>query len=232
MNLPNTNKQLSKKKILIILVTFIFFVATVLFIYLRKQKKNKNEALISKIIVGQGIQISKQTNEDDGPTLIDNEIIINSVSTGEVYGYRMKDADTGEDIAEASVLDVITKDDKGNPKTLGIILQIFPNGDRETNIFQGPLKTLSLIHSTSLPDKVSNEKLAELFLLGSEWSFYPLVDPFLKFPSDNPEAYYAEYSKKYYGKNVVLIKEFFESGLTKDYDKPLLIEGLSKAKYE
>ena len=116
MNLPNTNKQLSKKKILIILVTFIFFVATVLFIYLRKQKKNKNEALISKIIVGQGIQISKQTNEDDGPTLIDNEIIINSVSTGEVYGYRMKDADTGEDIAEASVLDVITKDDKGNPK--------------------------------------------------------------------------------------------------------------------
>jgi hypothetical protein len=226
--MPDINNQISKKKILIIIVICISIIVALLFIFLRKQKKNEYEFLASKIPVEQGIQIPTQNDGGDNLLLLDEKIKIYGISTGEVYGYRMKDANTSEHIADASVLNIITKDDEGNAKTLGIILQIFPINDRDTNIFQGPLKTLSSINSTSLPSKVTNKELAELLPKGSGWTLIPLIDPFLRFSLDNPEAYYAVYSKKYYGEDVALIKEFIESGLTKDYDKPLLILGIGR----
>ncbi len=228
MNLPNSNKQISTKKILIILGALILIGAAALFFFLNRQKKSEYEALTSNIPAGEGVQVSEQTNVEGAPDSIAEEIAINTISTGEVHSYKMKDADTGEHIADASVLVVVTKDNEGNTKTIEIILQIFPANNPEINIFPAALQTLSRINDTSFPNnKVSNTKLAELFPQGSEWSFSMLVDPFLRFPSDNPEALYAEYSKKYSGRNVALLKEFLESGLTIDYDKPLLIIGMS-----
>ena len=227
MDLPNSNKLTSKRKVLIILGALVLIGVIILFFYLSDQKKNKNIALISSIPVGEGIQVFEQESTEKTSDTITEEMVINTVSTGEVRSYKMEDADTGEYIADASVLVVVTKDNGGNTKTLEIILQIFPTNDPEKNVFPAVLKTLSLINSTSFPsDKASNTQLEELFPRGSEWSFFPLVDPFSRFPLDTPEALFAEYSKKYSGKNVALIKEFLESGLTKNYDKPLLIIGM------
>jgi len=191
------------------------------------QKKSEDEALTSGILAGEGIQVFEHTTIEGAPDSITEDMVINTVSTGKVHSYKMEDADTGEHIADASVLVVVTKDNGGNTKTLEIVLQIFPTNNPEINIFPGMLNTISQINSISFPDnKASNAQLEEFFPRGSEWSFFPLVDHFLQYPTGEWEALYAEYSKRYYGKNVTTIKEFLESGLTKNYDKPLLILGM------
>lgn len=234
MNLPSVNKQISIKIALIILGAFILIgVAAIFFFFLNWQKKSEYEALTSNISAGEGVQVSKQTKTESAldpiteETEETEETVINTISTGEVHSYKMEDSNTGEYIADASVLVVVAKDNDGSTKTIEIVLQIFPVNNHEVNIFPAVLQTLSLINSTSFPDnKVSNAQLEEFFPRGSEWSFFPLIDPFSRFPSVEGEAPYAEYSKKYYGKNVAPIKEFLESGLTKDYNRPLLIIGM------
>jgi HAMP domain-containing protein len=221
MNLPYLNNRTSKTKALIFSVLVVFGIAILLFILLRARKNNEYESLASKIPAGQAIQAPEQPIENHGPYSSRNEIKINVVSTGEVDNYRMEDADTGTHIADASIVNFVTKDTNGNTKKIRIILQIFLASDRKTNYFQVPLEVLSLIYSTTIPSKISNGELARLFPKGSEWKFIFDIDRL-----QEPDLL-LEPIKKYYGEDTALIKEFLESGLTTDYEKPLMMDGMS-----
>lgn len=221
MNLPYLNNKTPKTKALIFSVLVVFATIILLFILLRVRKNNEYKSLVSKIPAWQAIQAPEQPIEDRSSLSSKNEIKINVVSTGEVDNYRMKDADTGTYIADASIVNFVAQDTNGNTKNVRIILQIFLAGDRETNYFQVPLQVLSLIYSTKIPNKVSNEELARLFPKGSGWGFIFEIDRL-----GEPDLL-LEPIRKYYGEDTALIKEFLESGLTTDYEKPLMMDGMS-----
>ena len=192
-----------------------------LFLLLRARKNDEYESLASKIPAGQATQALIQSIEDRHPLSSNNEIGVNVVSTGEVDNYKIMDADTATYLADASIVNFVTQDTNGKTKNVRIILQIFLAGDKETNFFYLPLKSLSIFYSMDIPNKVSNEELARLFPKGSEWEFIFDIDKL-----QEPDLL-LELVRKYYGKDVALIKEFIESGLTTDYEKPLMMDGMS-----
>ncbi|MCH8987117.1 hypothetical protein IIA94_03050, partial [Patescibacteria group bacterium] len=143
------NEDLSKKEStnsLLGVILIIFFLIALLsagillYIY-----KSKERLLVSGLEAGSGIEVSyfsadigqdiSSISLSQNPPYVEPEkkddltkiYSIVAVSTGEIEEVDLKDP-VGNILGRATVLKVLSVDDGGKPKKLGVALQIFPNG--------------------------------------------------------------------------------------------------------
>jgi hypothetical protein len=233
-NLPNSVKN--RTNILVVL-GFLLLIFTVLsLILIRKYTITRYEILTSNISADGGIAsipIAKietsQLEEGIFPDPVYETTSIHIVSTGRITDYKMKDNNSGEFIANANVLNAMTKDVNGKVKMIKIILQIFPVDSPDTNIYP----TVAQIYNTIDPNYYSdsltltNIQLKEAFPEGSEWLLIPLKNLSSNFIAPEDIEIYGEYISRFYGDDFVQIEEYIESGLVNDYNKPIFVEGLT-----
>lgn len=205
-------------------------------ILIRKYTRTRDEILTSNVSADGGItsipieiiELS-QLEEGASPDSVYETTTIHVVSTGKVTNYKMEDNNTGEHIANANVLSVMTKDTEGKVKMIKIILQIFPVDSPDTNIYP----TVAQIYNTINPNLYSDSltltetQLKEVFPEGSEWLLIPLKNLSSNFIAPEDIEIYGEYISRFYGDNLIQIEEYIESGLVNDYNKPIFVEGLT-----
>lgn len=158
--------------------------------------------------------------------IVDTEVLV--VSTGKLSDSTIKGA-SGEVLGNATVLDVVAKDSKGDAENLQIIVQIFLKSDPSNDLIPWLANiasfTKGLEEYSDNPKTYSLDELFQIFNENSVWLITPLVDFDAHkglFAQKNQE--YVFFARQYYGEGISAVKEFIENSFEKiRFDSPLLL---------
>jgi len=246
------NKDLSKKEftnslLRAILIT-LFLIAALSAGFMLDMYNSNERLLVSSLEAGGGIKVSYSSAADIGrdvlpvslsqnppyvePEKKDNLTKIYSivaVSTGEIEEVNLKDS-VGNFLGKATVLKVMSVDEGGKPKKLGVALQIFP-GDETENItpwfIKFPANFRGIVINGDPSTGVSKEEIKKVFQRGTWWSFIPLYDLSSPFISEEMKEDYIPLARRYYQNDTANLLDFITSGLTKSYKRTILLLGIN-----
>ena len=146
-----------------------------------------------------------------------------AVSTGEISEFEFLNANSGETIGKASVLDAVTKNAEGKIKRMSFVLQLSLTTNPQRNLI--PWITAKASQLRARPNSESgkimtNDQLAQIFSKGSKWIFIPVLD------LDSGEIWeslpeYQFYARSYYGEKLTEFRDFVESGLSGSWQRPV-----------
>ncbi|GMR19067.1 MAG: hypothetical protein BMS9Abin34_192 [Patescibacteria group bacterium] len=123
-------------------------------------------------------------------------------STGRVYEYTLKDAQTGDEFGVATVLDTVTRDrdDPDNLKRLPLVVQFSLSSDPSRNLMPWVSEKAAKLNPQDVAvgsDFLSTERIAQIFPQGGSWVFVPLLD--LTREELGQIVEYIYYAQRYYG---------------------------------
>ena len=245
------NEDLSKKEStnsLLGVILIIFFLIALLsagillYIY-----KSKERLLVSGLEAGSGIEVSyfsadigqdiSSISLSQNPPYVEPEkkddltkiYSIVAVSTGEIEEVDLKDP-VGNILGRATVLKVLSVDDGGKPKKLGVALQIFPNGV-SANITPWFIKFSAnfrgVVINSDPSTGVSKEEIRNVFQRGTWWSFTPLYDLNSPLISEELKEDYIPLARKYYQNGTSNLLNLVTSSWTKPYKRTILLWGVN-----
>ena len=161
---------------------------------------------------------------ENPPIFVEERTAIVGFSTGEFYNISLNSVISGDYLADAVVMRVVSKNRLGLPELFDVVLQIV---DPENS--QKPITPAFVGYANSLKEEdqriyltrlFSMEEIKDLFPWGSKWIFIPFG------ASDFALDEYQKYSylaSKYYGNDYAEIENYTSSGLTKDTSRPILL---------
>lgn len=147
------------------------------------------------------------------------------VSTGKISNLMLKDHQSSEALGEASVLEMVTRDNRKRVEKMRFILQLSSISDPRRNLIPWVVSQASQLRSLAKPPGdalLSRDKLAQLFPEGSQWIFVPFLEPDSEAVLESlPE--YRFYAQRYYGNDLDNIRSFIEADLLGSYKDPILV---------
>lgn len=124
-----------------------------------------------------------------------------TASTGKVSDYKMKDSNTGEVVALASVLETVARDrdNPTKPKVLSLVVQLVSISSPERNVIPWVVRRAAELRSQEVPEDtpLTKEQLTQLFSKGTVWVFVPFLS--LDKEETDQLVEYSSYIARYYG---------------------------------
>jgi len=199
---------------LIVLIEAVLIVAGLTY----RQKVSRDFELVSEERFNTSAVLDIHIDQEFFPTSFESMETwgILAVSTGRVYGRVLKDAESGDEIGTATILEVAARD-RGDPdrvKVLPLVVQFARLNDPGRNLMPWVLESASDLRPAGLnagPDILSGEQVAQVFPRGTIWVFVPLTD--LSREELGQLVEYKNYVGRYYGGDAYpgLAKLFKES---------------------
>ncbi len=238
----------------LLLVFIVVALGTLSFLVYKYQSEWRYLNLVSSIEAGDGVQVvySVPASEFEGaideeeetenlvteaPLYLEEDLGILAVSTGEISQIQLNSAATGELIANASSVKVVTKNSQGRLRVLRFVLQIYPLEDPSTNISPWFVEHAAQISSVTLPAEstsvLTGEQLISLFPKGSKWVFMPWlssITPPGGLPTEISSTIqqYNFLAARYYGGDPAELEEALQNDLLEHYREPILLTGIDE----
>jgi len=146
-------------------------------------------------------------------TSIGGLMAISAVPTGKIFNQELKNA-RGETVAQASVLETVTKNSNGELRELNFIVQLSPTSDSQRNIMPWIAEKAGMIASVETDGKqmLGVDDLAKLFPKGKIILFIPLLNlDRREIGGFLPE--YISYARSYYDGKIQQLNDFVVGGL-------------------
>ncbi len=184
---------------------------------------SRYESLLSGVTADTIVEIALKPSFPTSFEVIDGLVGFLAVPTGKLANVTLTDTKDGIN-AQATLLEVVTRDKNGKPKRLDLIIQLFPLNNTDRNLMPWVIENVARLGPIDIKaDKpVSLEELSGVFPEGTLVSFAPLV--YLDREEINeflPE--YISYASGYYAGSTSAVKKFFEDGMVSNFRKPILI---------
>ena len=179
--------------------------------------------LTESISAGEGVSSVLFVPSFPSPFVQLNGTGILAVSTGEVSDSEFINAQSGETIGKASVLDTVTRDSVGKLKEIRFILQLSSIANSQRNLIPWINTRAFQLRKLLKPksgENITNNQLAQIFPKGSKWILIPALDlDSIDIWETLPE--YQFYVRSYYGGKLAKFRNFVERGLSGSWKMPI-----------